>query len=250
MQAATLNSVLRKVLSVGNKESNQMYPPHIYEEHFNTVTQFIIDECVRLYPTNTSIQDVIRPFLMAKFDRVINGVITLPRDYRNFIGAAINLNNTTKEPCGECNDKLYRNDPLVVQKDELDRRVVESGCFAQDISMLDRDEFNRRTTHSYKKPTLQEPIGVFSSNNTIKICPFDISHAEVYYIRKPKEYKFGYKMNPDDTYSFDPATSTESEWDDTAMQYLVKGISSLYAIYTRDGEMRDWNVEIKRIGLF
>lgn len=254
MSQASLNSVLRKVLSAGNKEANQMYPPHIYEEHYNITTNFIIDECVRLYPTEQSVVDIIRPFLKVKFAPLKNGVLEFPEDYRNLLGAAINVNDSTMKPC-DCEEKIYPNDPLALTKAQLDQKKAEVGCRGLDIVILDITEFNHRSRHPYKKPSTDKfskrpPIGGIYEGRGIKICPYDISHAEMYYVRKPKEYQFGYTLNPDDTYVFNPLTSTESEWEDTALQYLIKGISSLYAIYTRDGEMRDWTLELKKIGLF
>lgn len=251
---ASLNSIYRKVLSTGNQDASPMYPPSIYEEHFNVTTEFIIDECVRLFPDNSSVVDVIRPFLSVKFDKLVNGLISFPENYRNVLGAAININNQTKKPC-DCGDKIYPGDPLALTKEQLEARVASLGCSAKDIVILDIDEFNERTDHPYKKPNIDKldkkpAIGCIFNGLGVKVCPAEISHAELYYVRKPKVYRFGYTQNPDDTIEFDPTTSEESEWDDTAVQYLFKGINTLYTIYTRDGEMRDWNVELKKLGLF
>lgn len=246
--SASLDNVLRRVLSAGNKEMNMHYPPHIYEEHYNISTDFIIDECVRLFPENSSIVDVIRPFLGVKFDALKNDKISLPDNYRNFLGAAINVKDCGAAPC-DCVEKIFKNDPLAKTPEEFKEAVAELGCEAVDVDMLDKSEFNNRTTHSYKKPTLAKPIGTMISKE-IKICPKGVSHAEVFYVRRPKRYRYGYIIRPDDTYIFDPASSEESEWDDAAFQYLFKAISSLYSIYTRDGEMQGWTQELKKIGLF
>lgn len=248
MSAASLDNVLQTVLSQGNKEQNASYPPRIYELHFRLVTNFILDEVARIFPTNQTVIDVARPFLVTKEVMVKDGVIEFPVNYRNLLGAGIFVSEDFEEDCG-CKE-TYIDDPLKDSDAMIDKKKKRSKCISHDVTMLDIDEFGDRTRSKYKKGTLADPIGCIYEGGGIKVCPYDVSHVEIRYLRKPKEYRYGYKENPDHTYYFDLATSEESEWDDTALQYLVKGVNALYAIYTRDGEFQNWNEVIKKVGLF
>lgn len=251
MAVITLDSIHKKVLSVGNKEANQMYPPSVFDDHINVVTQWLIDRCVELYPTTKSIEDVLRPFIKSKIIPVVNGEFTIPKDYRNYLNLAVFVSPEYKGDCCDQNSssKVYPNDPLRPSEDAIMQRVQRNGCRSRDVTWLPLDEFNLRTVSTYKRPTYQNPIATLEDGNTIKVCPFDISAVKLKYVRKAKEYKYGYVSNPDDTYTFDQNTTTESEWEDNAMQYVLKGMNTLFAAYTRDGEMMDWNAELKQIGL-
>jgi hypothetical protein len=70
------------------------------------------------------------------------------------------------------------------------------------------------------------------------------------YLIQPETYKYGYVMNPDDTYAWNPASTLESQWTDNAFAKITKGITTLFSIYTRDGELRDGMLELKQAGIF
>jgi hypothetical protein len=184
---------------------------------------------------------------------IVRGSVTLPDGYRNLLRTAINVTDDFSEDCGcsDCKeDKVFPNDPLAKTASQVAEQKQKASCMSHAVRMVDVGEWDDLTTHPYKKPTLEDPIGNIFMAGKIRICPQNLSYAELTYVRKPKEYVYGYKMNPDDTYVFDKDSSTESEWDTTAHQYLLRGISTLYSMYVKDGEMRDWNLEIKKIGLF
>lgn len=250
MSAANLDNVLQMVLSQGNKEQNAMYPPRIYELHFNIVTNFILDEIARVFAETQQVIDIGRPFLKSKEVAVTGGVAKFPEDYRNLLGVGMNVTIDFEQDCGCKDDSVFENDPLARRPELIAKDQKKSKCVSHDVTMVDIDEFGYKTTHPYKRPTYKKPIGCIFTTSEIKVCPFDVSYVEIRYLRKPKTYRYGYKMLPDDTYVFDSTTSEESEWDDTALQHLIKGVNALYAIYTRDGEFQNWNEAIKKVGLF
>lgn len=242
-----MDDIVKKVLSVGNKEQNQHWPPHIISEQFNTVSNFIIDRCVELFPGNNGIVDIIKPFLIKKQVAVVGGIIPFPENYRNLLGAAITVTKDLKSLCSDAAE--YKNDPLKKTVAQMEREKTTGNCISNIVTMVDQDEWDERTTSNYKKPTYKKPIGCIFEGEGIRVCPYDIGHVELRYVREPKEYRYGYTQLPDDTFVFDPTVSEESEWNKTATAYLFKGMSSLYSIYLRDTEMRNWNTELKNIGL-
>jgi hypothetical protein len=251
MAIVSMDSILRKVLSQGGKEQSAMYPPRIFQEHFNITTNWIIDEVVKLYPDSHAVAEIVRPFLVSKELPVVNGKVAFADDYRNMLGISMNVTEDLSKDCGCKGDKkIYDNDPLKPTESQATATLEKAKCISHDLRIVDIDEFGNLSTHLYKKPTYKNPISVVKKGTEIKVCPYDISHVEVVYIREPKEYVYGYKELPDHTYEFDKNTTEESEWNNTAMQYLIKGVTSLYSIYTRDGDMQNWNEVIKKVGLF
>lgn len=244
--------MLTSVLSTSGKEQNMHYPPYIFDAHYNAVTNWLLDELAKQWSGNQSIRDIGRPFLLSQEERVVNGEVTLPKEYRNLLGVGITVTEDFSKDCG-ClgkTEEIFENDPLAPTPDQIRMKRERTKCISHELTMVDIGEFNKRSTHSYKKPTLKKAIGVQKDANKIKVCPFDLSYVELRMFRIPKVYRFGYKNNGDDTYSFDSKTSEESEWTDNAVQYLLKGLNTLYSMYTKDQEMRDWNLELKKLGVF
>lgn len=242
---------LRAVLSQANAEQNQHYPANIFDAHYNIVSSWLMDETVKVYPENRSVVDLLRPFFKKCLVPVKFGVIELPVDYRHFTGGAVYLdskNITTNPTC--CDIDL--NDDGVPSADELRQLQVEKKVVAQDLEVVDVDEYNDLTTHSFKMPTLIDPIGCDFEGENIKVLPNDIRFVELRYIRIPLTYRYGYSMNPDESYTYDPTMqgAQESEWGSNAESYLFKGLYTLYSIFARDGELRDGGQELKKIGLF
>lgn len=235
------------MLAVGNKEQNQHWPPYIIDEQFNTVANFIVDRCVELFPGDNSIIGIIKPFLVRKQVPVVGGIIPFPDNYRNILGAAITVTKDMKNLCSGGTE--YKNDPLQKTPAQIDREKLKGNCISNIVDMVDQDEWDERTMSNIAFPTYKKPIGCIFEGEGIRVCPYDISTVELRFVREPKIYRYGYKQLPDETYIFDLATSQESEWEMTALQYLFKGMSSLYAAYIRDPEMRNWNIELKKIGL-
>lgn len=239
---------LRAVLAEANAEQNQHYPFNVFETHYNLVSSWLMDECVKVFPENRSVVDLLRPFFSKCLVPVEYGVIDLPADYRHFTGGAVYLEKNNKTPTC-CKIGIEDNVPSA---SELKQLQVEKKAVAQDLEVVDVDEYNDLTTHSFKEPTLIYPIGCDFEGENIKVLPNDIPFVELRYIRIPKTYKYGYSMNPDESYTYDPTMSgaVESEWGSNAEAYLFKGLYTLYSIFARDGELRDGGQELKKIGLF
>lgn len=239
----------RAVLSQANAEQNQHYPVSVFNAHYNLVSSWLMDELVKVYPENRSVVDLLRPFFSKCLVSVKFGVIELPGDYRHFTGGAVYLEAKNKIPtCCE----IGLGEDGVPSADELKQMQVDKKAVAQDLEVVDVDEYNDLTTHSFKEPTLIDPIGCDFEGENIKVLPNDIPFVELRYIRIPKTYVYGYSMNPDESYTYDPTMpgAVESEWGSNAEAYLFKGLYTLYSIFARDGELRDGGQELKKIGLF
>ena len=236
--------MLQAILAAGNGEQNATYPPRIFDAQFNAVTSWLIDTIVELYPKDQQFVDILRPFLRREKISVANGSVKLPTEIRNFLGAAVSVR---KDFTAECSDEVTE-----LQMKISDRKM---GCLSRPVMIVDQSEFDLLTTHKYKFPTYENPIGCFLGSigndnaNYLKICPFDITGVEIRYVRNENKYRYGYIEQPDDTYIFNTATTVESEWQNNAFKYLYRGLSVLYGMYTRDNNFRNFAQELKQLGL-
>ena len=261
MAILKLDTIMRNVMASANKEQNQMYPPNVFNTHVNLATKWLIDEAAKVYSTNQSIKDILDPFIEKIQVNVVDGEIKFPEKYRHFLGLSAHVTPDKKNPCNCSGEKKIINieddcsstfdgDPLGKTPQQKKQSQLSRSCASQLIEIVEINEWDDRTTHPYDAPALTNPIGCMFGGGTIKICPYNISSVEVRFIREPKEYVYGYKMMPDDTYQLDMSKTTESEWTSNAESYMYKIMSTLYAGYVRDGDMADYMNALKQIGLF
>lgn len=234
----SLDYVLQSVLAIGNKEANFQYAPSIFSQHFNIVTSFLIDKGVSIYPKSL---DVLRPFVLSKKINVADGYVILPAEYRNMLGSpGISARN---DKTGECGD-------APIDANSFKNSILKSGCSSRPVEMLSQEEWDYRTTSTYNYPTIWNPIGCFFGPDRFKVCPYDIGKVEVRFVKKENVYSYGYDVQPDDTYIFNLALSVESEWDNAASEYLVKGVLALYSAYLRDNQISEFSQLLNAAGLF
>ena len=212
----------------------------------NTVTSFLIDKCVALYPDNPQLIDIIDPFVKIACIPPSGGLIALPLDYRNILGAPSVIVNKT----GECGQITV---PITTAQQFLSANLT-GGCNRRPITIVPQSEFDYLTTSSYKKPTYFDPIGFNAGKNQlgqsqIRICPADLSKIYVMYIQQEQIYTAGYIMNPDDTWYLDPNTTVDTIWTSSAFVPLFKGLNHLYGIYARDKQFSDWAAALSNMSI-
>jgi hypothetical protein len=234
-----IDTVRRMVLSQANVEQNGHYPPRVFNEHINLVTQFLLDRGVDIFQQKQQIEDIVRPF--HKVEKLVtkNGKISYPESYRNYLVMSVAVSRDGKKYCQDEELSL----------EGLQMEIAEKDCSRKPVRFMPVDEFDDLSSHVYKKPKYSNPI-VKQNANGFVICPPDCGSVEIEFICKPKQYFWGYKMNDDETYSFDPTTTVDVEWEETAIPYLVQGCVSLYSIYVRDGELTNGAELLKRSGIF
>lgn len=242
MATSISNTVLKMVLAQANKDQNQHYPPSVYEVHYGLVTNWLIDECVKLYPATESIIDLIKPYLKTELVKVVNGVIPFPDQYRNLMSLGLYLKDD-KIP-DECKDLQ---DPTPQQLKEL---IAKTQSTSFDVEKVSIGRWDKLTKHRYKKPDLKNPITCIFNGEGIKICPYNVPFVELRYIVKIPDFKFGYGENDDSTYYFDPNLTTEALWTENAISYLFKGINLLYSNFVRDPEQAASAKDLRDTGLF
>jgi hypothetical protein len=236
-----LGYMLQTVLAAANMEQNMLYPPLIYQHHYNIATSFLLDAIAEKWQENIRLLDVGRPFLEHPLIPNKNGFITIPDNCRNFLNAAIFANKNLTGNCGDL--------PQIILEVEFKNAVNASKCLSRPIDVVPQSEYDLITTHPYNYPTYKYPVGCFLEKNKLKICPYDIPQAEVRYLRNEKSYIYAYTMQPDDTYITDDVNTTPTEWTNAAFPYIFKAVSTLFAIYMRDKEYSEWNMALKQIGL-
>ena len=233
--------MLKAVLAPANQEQNAFYPPSIYEQHYNTATAWLISKVVSMFSNTQQLINIIEPFLETKTVGIKDGYIEIPDNCRDFLDAAINVKS---DMSGVCKEK-----PQILIDQEFKIEQRRTSCISRPITILDQAQWDDITTHPYKYPTYNNPIGCFFGKNKIKVCPFDIPRAEIRYVRNEKIYKYGYITLPDETYIFDEKNTIETERNNNAFEYLYKGIVTLYSVWAKDSVIRNWSNELKQIGL-
>lgn len=232
-----LQNLLTSLISVSNQDQNFFLPPWIFSSFVNTITSFLIDKCVELYPNNSTLIDIISPFVKVACIPPSGGLITLPSDYRNILGAPSIIVNKS----GECGDVTV---PINTPQQFL-TATLKGGCNRRPITIVAQSEFDYLTTSSYKKPTYWDPIGFFTGQNEngqvqIRVCPTDLTKVYVLYVQQEKTYSVGYQMNPDDTWYFDQQTTVDTIWNSASFGSLMKGLTVLYGAYSRDKQFSDF----------
>lgn len=246
----TMDSILRKVLALGNKEQNQHYPPHLFQEHYNLVSDWLFQRIVEIYPNDRATETMAKPFLKVKPTPVVNGLIKLEQDYRHLLSFGVQVETDNPDKCCGEGGRVYENDPLAPSTEQLQQEGTKKQCKSVPIRIVKQAEWDRLTTHPYKAPTMKDPIACLFTGEGYRVCPSEITSVDVRYMKEPKQYVYNYTWRPDDTYEFKKEGSVESEWETTAMTPIFRGVSTLYAMYVRDSELRDYNVELKKIGIF
>lgn len=239
----------------GNKEQNAHFPPFIASNAGRLATDFCLNEIARIYPNNNRIVDEARPFLKRKLISVENGVATMPEDYRNILSVSIATNEKKTAPCDcppedceDCGDK---------ETDETSSGLYENGkrtepCTYREVRILTSNEYDLASISKLRPPSYEKPIGMFVDRTTFKVCPRDVTFVEVRYLKHPLKSEIGYKLMPDDTWQIDvnSASHVELEWERNIFPKFFKAFTSLYAMHTRDGNLVNWNNQVKEIGIF
>jgi len=221
--------------------------PFVFSSMVNTITSFLIDKCISLYPDNPQLVDIINPFVKVCPIAPSGGVLTLPMDYRNILGApSIIVKNDKKGECGQ--------DVPITNTQQFLTANWKGQCTRRPIKIVSQSEFDYLTTSTYKSPTVWDPIGYNAGTNDqgqalIRICPADLSKAYLIYVRQEKVYNLAYVMNPDDTFYIDPVNTIDTEWGDAAFSALFKGVNHLFGIYSRDKQFSDWAQVLSQISI-
>lgn len=226
--------MLKSVLSIANEDQNFFYSPKIYEQHYNSVTSYLLSELCKYYPSREDIQEMIEPFMKFVKIPVKDGMIKLPDDFRNLLG---NPYISLRPDNSECNSPV-----IVDTESEFKTQNLKRGCQTRPVIITPQSEFDYKTTSTYNYPTLLNPICRFLGEKRLQVCPYDISTVYVLYCKQERLIKYSYFQNPDDTFLFDPNNSVESEWTNASYTPLFNGLMSLYSAYAKDRELQEWSI--------
>ena len=249
MQIFKLGDCLERVLAILNKSQNGSYSPNIITNHFNIVTDALIDHIVERYPIDQTIIDLARPFYKRKVVKVVNGIAEIGEDYRNLITVAVGVNKQNKGTFteGEVED---------ICKNQYEETTTNSnnGVFIryEKVQILTENNFDAKSNSKYKAPSLTNAICKNIDGNKLLVLPRDVGVIEVRYIVNPKKYQLGYKKMVDETWQVDTSSPfhVESEWAENAATKLVKGVTTLYSMYSQDAELKNATHELKKIDFF
>jgi len=96
----SLDNMLNAILSVANTEQNMAYPPSIFTSQFNTVTSLLLSKLADIYPSDSSVLDIIDPFVERELIRPVGGYLNMKEDYRNILGTP--MIGVKDDGCAEC----------------------------------------------------------------------------------------------------------------------------------------------------
>lgn len=239
MARSISDNILQMVLAQGNKEQNQHYAPGIFTSHYKLASDWLKGELIKLYPTSQTIVDILGPYIAVELIQVVNGKIALPKLYRDLLGIGFYVNDLSgKKKCEIISLPSEKfKDPKNPTLAEIEKVTAEMQVESKGIDMKTIGEWNYITDHPYKRPkTFDKAKGCIFDNNTLKVLPLAIPYVEVRFIKVVPEFYYGYRQLPDDTCVFDPDTTIEELWTETAIPYLFKGVNKLFANYIRDTE--------------
>lgn len=208
---------------------SRVVPPEVFDAIYNLSAAWVIGKVVELWPRDQRYVEVVEPFLRVDVKHTANGIVDLPKEYRNFLGASV-LTNEAKT--ATCNDT-----PQAIRLRQHELEAVKGICERVPIRIVDQAEFDFFTQDEFDMPTLKAPIGCFFGEKKLKVCPLDLGSVEMKYLINEKMYKYGYIMQPDDTFINDTATTVETEFTNAAFDKLYAASTKLLGVYLRDNSV-------------
>lgn len=101
------------------------------------------------------------------------------------------------------------------------------------VEVVPDGEWVIRLSNTIIPPTLKYPICNFYSQG-IKVAPKTVSRIYLSYLRKPVQPVRGYTLSANDTNEYDPATSTQLEWDEIYYNDIATLVLKYYGVSIRD----------------
>lgn len=256
----TLEDIYRDVLEVANKDQNSHYPPRTLTQHVNFATNALIDQCAKMYPTNNAVISILKPFLKQEELNVVNGKVSFPKGYREFLSMGVYVRD---EKIGEkkitactntgyktCETDIAQNDPSAPTVKQQELKALARTCRSNPVNQKTVTEWDIATGHKYKAPTIDNPICCIFEGDGITIAPYNVEQIVLRYVKNPKEYNYGYVELPDGTFQFSNTGTVQSEWEQTAREYLNKIMMYLYSTFARDTELNQANLQTLIRGFF
>lgn len=242
--SASIQNILPAILSVGNEEQSAFLSARVYTAQYNIVSSLLKSALVKAYPSNPMVLDQLDPFIKIEILPVVDGYVNLPKDYRDLLGSPYVFVNKDSD----CECSKAQEEPLTVEN--FKSQTLKGGCHLSPLTIYPESEFILRVGSTYDAPNWENPIGFFSGKKQIRVCPYDIGKVAVMYVVEDVQYNYGYIMQPDDTYLFDPATTIEAPWGSNVFEPMFNALCSLYSVYAKDQEMQNWTQILSKIGLF
>lgn len=236
-----LDNILKEVLAAVNQEQSMFYPPSVYEQHRNVVESMLLSELAKDWPKDQQVVDMIEPFIETAVLPVKNGVVELPENYRNLLGGLTVF--AKGDNSGECEPGEK---PTMA---EFNAKVLASGCRLNPLVIVPQSEFAERSNSTYKRPTIEAPIGYWIGKRQVKVCPPEISKVGIMYTKKEKLLRYGYILQPDDTYIYDASTSVDTGFDSAAHNPIFRAVFALYCAYAKDPELNNWSQVLNERGI-
>lgn len=109
--------------------------------------------------------------------------------------------------------------------------------FSAELEVLDDNKWPSRASSTLKKPTLEDPIMRFLSENRCEVRPrgfFGVKRVNLSYVRYPVKPVYQYTLDDDDNEVYDAANSVELDWPEICHPDIINMIVSYRADNNRD----------------
>lgn len=223
-----------------NIPQSAVVPPNIFDAVYNVSAGWVLGKIAELFPFDNSLVDIAEPFLGVERLIVKKGEVDIPVDFRNFLDCGAYVKEDRKSVCSESMT------PALALR-AYNQNLVQNGCVRQSITVVDIAQFDLLTKSQFDKPTLEQPIACFFGKKKMKICPTNIEVIDFRYLKNENLVRYGYTMQPDDTFIFNATTSIESQWTNAAFPIMYKAASKLLGVYLRDNNVSNFSYSLSDV---
>jgi hypothetical protein len=116
----------------------------------------------------------------------------------------------------------------------------------KEVDLVTDKEWNKRQASHIKRPSLKAPIGNIYKNK-IRFSPVTLHYVDFMYLRTPTAPVYGTSYGKG-YQKYDPATSTELEWNDTCILDIIGIFLGDLGVSVTNGDLVNYSEKIKATG--
>jgi hypothetical protein len=163
------------------------------DKYLDRAQMWMFNSYQQAYAVNQEAQDALSPFKKSiDFGTDINGNYAIPssENYQNMTGAGIAIN------------------------------IVGVGVKRAKIKFVTEDEYDDRMRSQIRKPSLTEPIGLFTGLGKIHIEPAAVYAGTVRFLRRPVAPKYDFDQSGR-AITYKDSTSVQLEWGERYQNKII-----------------------------
>lgn len=236
--AVSVDFVYKSVEMLANKSQvGSMLPPDEFNRYSQIANLGLLDKLYSDYQKTSKITDELKNFAVKK-QIVVNqyGRADYPRDYYYFDAMLAYDRESYLALRGSCAEGTY---PTQLQYAALPQISVKP---------TDDDKFGSLNLSPAYRPNYTTPR-VRSFAGYFQLNPIDIGSVELQYFKQPTTPVWGFLPDAYGLPVYNPATSTDFEWNITMQNELITQIASMFGIEIRDGDLAQATSALQASGI-